>query len=68
MTKEVNNCKIYDCDITGFHDTMMITVFWDVIPCNQLELTDVSEEHTAFISRDEGSTFLRNGTVSHLRR
>lgn len=74
MTKKVNICKICDCEISGFHYAEM-TVFWDVIPSNQMDLTDVSEEHAALVSRDEGSAFLRiadkilpNYTLSHLRR
>jgi hypothetical protein len=58
MTKKSVTVK---CMIVGFHDTMMNTVFWDLTPCNHLELTDVSKERTAlFGPDDEGSTFLRN--------
>lgn len=31
----------------------MKTVFWDMIPCNQMDLTDVLEKYTALVSRDE---------------
>lgn len=53
MTKKVNICKICDCEISGFHYVVMKTVFWDVIPCNQMDLTDVLKEQTSLVSLDE---------------